>query len=348
VSARGAAVGGGIARGARRARLRRAHRVELALVVLVLGIAALSLSLGAYAIPPADVLRTLLGDGTGREEFVVLELRLPRLTLGVLVGAALGMSGEIFQSVLRNPLASPDIIGVTVGASVAAVLALLVLGLGGVAVSAAAFGGALIVAAAIYLLAWRDGVSGARFVLIGVAVAFMAHAVLGYLLTRADIRDAQTALVWMVGSLSGAGWDEIVVVAVSLAVLVPAALVLCVPLRALELGDDTARGLGVRAQGARLGLIAVAVALAAVGTAAAGPVAFVAFVAGPIARRLVGSGPALVPAALVGMAVVTGADLLALHLLPGGIQVPVGIVTGLIGAPYLLWLLATTGRGEAR
>ena len=222
MSARGAAVGGGIARGARRARLRRAHRVELALVVLVLGIAALSLSLGAYAIPPADVLRTLLGDGTGREEFVVLELRLPRLTLGVLVGAALGMSGEIFQSVLRNPLASPDIIGVTVGASVAAVLALLVLGLGGVAVSAAAFGGALIVAAAIYLLAWRDGVSGARFVLIGVAVAFMAYAVLGYLLTRADIRDAQTALVWMVGSLSGAGWDEIVVVAVSLAVLVPA------------------------------------------------------------------------------------------------------------------------------
>lgn len=342
-----AAIAIDVARRARTAGRRRAHRVELALGLLVLCVAALSLSLGAYAIPLQDVVRTLLGDGTAREEFVVLDLRLPRLALGVLVGAAFGMSGEIFQSVLRNPLASPDIIGMTAGASVAAVLALLVLGLTGIAVSAAAFGGALIVAVLIYLLAWRDGVSGPRFVLIGVAVAFMAHAVLGYLLTRADVRDAQSAMVWMVGSLNGAGWDEIGVVAGALAVLVPAALVLRAPLRALALGDDTARGLGVRAQGARLGLIAVAVALAAVGTAAAGPVAFVAFVAGPIAHRLVGGASALVAAALVGVLVVTGADLLALHLLPGGVQVPVGVVTGLIGAPYLLWLLATTGRGGA-
>lgn len=348
MTTRGAAIGVEVARRARRARMRRAHRVELALIAVALGVAALSLSLGAYSIPVGDVVRTLLGEGAPREEFVVLELRLPRLLLGALVGAALGMSGEIFQSVLRNPLASPDIIGVTAGASVAAVLALLVLGLGGVAVSAAAFGGALAVAGAIYMLAWRDGVSGSRFVLIGIAVAFMADAVLGYILTRADVRDAQTALVWMVGSLSGAGWDEISVVAVSLAVLVPAALALAGPLRALELGDDAARGLGVPAQAARLGLIATGVALAAVGTAAAGPVAFVAFVAGPIARRLAGGASALVTTALVGIVVVTGADLVAQHLQPGGTQVPVGVVTGVVGAPYLLWLLASSGREDAR
>jgi iron complex transport system permease protein len=331
----------------RRARRRREAVVTGGLAAALLGVAALSMTLGAFDISPADVVRVLLGGGEGIERFVVMDLRLPRLVTGVLVGVAFGVAGAVFQSVLGNPLASPDIIGINYGASVAAATALLVLGMSGAAVSLMAFGGALAVAAAIYGLAWRDGVTGYRFVLVGIAAAFMANAVLGYLLTRSDVRDAQSALVWMVGSLASADWTEIAVTAAALAALLPAAGALAASLRALQLGDDAATGLGVRAERARLGLIVVAVALAAVATAAAGPIAFVALVAGPIARRMVGTGGlALVPAALIGALVVTLADLIALHLLPGDVQAPVGVVTGAVGAPYLMWLLATDRGGR--
>ena len=331
----------------RRVRRRRRRAVIAALAALALVIAGLSLCVGAFGISPGDVVLVLLGHGAGIEEFIVLDLRLPRLVMGMVVGVAFGLAGALFQTILGNPLASPDIIGITWGASVAAVLGLLVLGVTGLAVSLLAFAGAIGVAGVIYALAWRDGVTGNRFVLIGIAVAFMANAVLGYLLTRSDVRDAQTALVWMVGSLGSSGWDEIAIAAGALVVLVPAAALLAASLRALQLGDDVATGLGVSAERARLGLIVTAVALAAVGTAAAGPIAFVAFVAAPIARRVVGTGGLeLVPAALVGIIVVTASDFIALHLLPGEVQVPVGVVTGAIGAPYLLWLLAVSDRPE--
>ena len=341
------AAGAAAVRVARLGRRRRRGVVAL-LGVLAVAVAALSLCVGAYAIPVPDVVRTLAGQGQGMEEFVVMRLRLPRLVMGVLVGVAFALSGALFQSILDNPLASPDIIGVTWGASLAAVVALLVLGLSGVVVSVSAFVGALLIAVAIYLLSWRGGVTGYRFVLIGIGVAFMANSAVGYMLTRTDVRDAQTAMVWLVGSVSGAGWDEIAVIAAALAVLVPLTAALASRLRALQLGDDAASGLGVSAERARLGLIVTAVALAAVGTAAAGPVAFVGFLSAPIARRLVGSGElALVPAALVGVVVVTASDFIALHLLPGDVQLPVGVVTGAIGAPYLLWLLASSGRAAA-
>jgi len=336
-------------RAGRRARRRRQAAVTAALAAALLAVAALTMTLGAFDISPPDVVRVLLGGGEGIERFVVMDLRLPRLTLGLLVGAAFGVAGAVFQTLLGNPLASPDIIGINWGASVAAVAGLLILGMSGAAVSLMAFGGALAVAAAVYLLAWRGGVAGDRFVLIGVAVGFMASALLGYLLTRSDVRDAQSAMVWMVGSLGSADWAQIAVAAVALAVLLPAAAALAGSLRALQLGDDAATGLGVRAERARLWLLVAAVGLAAVATAAAGPVAFVALVSAPIARRVVGTGSlALVPAALTGALVVTLADLVAQHLLPGGVQAPVGVVTGAVGAPYLLWLLAVSGRGERR
>lgn len=348
MSAGDAALAGAAVTAVRARERRRGRRVTGALAALVLALAALSLCVGAYAVPLPDVVLALSGRADGLEEFVVLDLRLPRLVLGALVGAAFALSGALFQSTLDNPLASPDIMGVTWGASVAAVTALIVLGLSGAAVSAAAFAGAMAVAGLVYLLAWRDGVTGYRFVLIGIGVGFMANAALGYLLTRSDVRDAQAALVWMVGSLNSAGWDEIAVVALALSVLVPATAALAARLRALQLGDDAATGLGVRAQGARLALIVTGVALVAVGTAAAGPVAFVAFVSAPIARRLLRTGGlALAPSALVGVAVVVAADFAGQHLLPGDVQVPVGVITGAIGAPYLLWLLATSERARA-
>ncbi|WP_166873771.1 iron chelate uptake ABC transporter family permease subunit [Salinibacterium sp. ZJ450] len=323
----------------------RAARIGLTLTALVVMVAAASLAVGAYTLSLPDLIATLAGQGEARDNFIIFGLRLPRLLLGALVGAAFAISGALFQTLLKNPLASPDIIGISGGASAAAAGSILILGLGGAAVPVAAFLGALVAATAIYLLAWRGGVTGYRFVLIGVGVAFMVQAVLGYLITRGDVRDVQQALVWMVGGIGGAAWADIAVLALALAVLLPALGLLAPRLRMLQLGDETAGGLGVRVESTRLALLLIAVALAAVATAFAGPVAFVAFVSAPIARRIVGAGSlALLPSALVGMLLVTAADFAAQHLLPGTLQVPVGIVTGVIGAPYLLWLLATANR----
>jgi iron complex transport system permease protein len=323
-----------------RRRLRgRTRLVTLVLVTLAVVLVAVSLSVGSYTLPIPDLLKTLIGQGTGSDNFIIFRLRMPRLVLGLLVGCSFGVAGALFQTLLRNPLASPDIIGVSQGASVAAAFS-------GAAVSLAAFVGALVIAAGIYLLAWRGGVTGFRFVLIGVGVAFMVQAVLSYLITRGDVREVQQALVWIVGGLGGATWTDIAVIAVALAVLLPLVGVFSARLRILQLGDDAAGGLGLRPERARLAILFLGVALVAAATAFVGPLAFVAFVSAPIARRMLGTGGlALIPSALVGSVLVVAADFVAQHLLPGGVQVPAGIVTGLVGAPYLLWLLATTNRG---
>ncbi|MHA6667559.1 FecCD family ABC transporter permease [Homoserinimonas sp. A447] len=324
----------------------RTRLITLVLAGIALVLVTVSLSVGAYTLPIPDLVQTLIGQGTGSDNFIIFRLRMPRLLIGVLVGCAFGIAGALFQTLLRNPLASPDIIGVSQGASVAAAFSILTLGFSGAAVSLAAFLGAIVVATGIYLLAWRGGVTGFRFVLIGVGVAFMVQAVLGYLITRGDVREVQQALVWMVGGLGSASWVDIAVIVAALVVLFPLVWVLSARLRILQLGDDAAGGLGLRPERSRLAILFVAVALVAVATAFVGPLAFVAFVAAPIARRMLGTGGlALVQSALVGAVLVVAADFVAQHLLPGDVQVPAGIVTGLVGAPYLLWLLATTNRG---
>jgi iron complex transport system permease protein len=323
----------------------RTLRVILSLSVVAVALALISIAVGAYTLSLPDLVATLFGGGTPSDRFIVLKLRLPRVLLAVLVSIGFGLAGALFQSLLRNALASPDIIGISGGASVAAVLSLLVFGATGLVVPLSALLGALVVAFTIYLLSWRSGMNGMRFVLIGVGIAFMAQAVLGYLITRGDVRDAQQALVWMVGGLGGSSWGDILIMAVSLAVLLPAVVVLAAKLRMLQLGDDLAAGLGVSVQRSRLALIVVAVALVAIATALVGPLAFVAFVSAPIARRLVGGGGlALVPSALVAIVLVLGSDFVAQHLIATGAQVPTGIVTGIVGAPYLLWLISTTNR----
>lgn len=324
---------------------RRTRLVVAVLAAALLVLGWVSLTLGETT--TAEVARTLLGSGDGGSDFVLLRLRLPRLVLAVLVGVAFALAGALFQTVLRNPLASPDILGVSGGASLSAAAAILLGGLSGAAVSLSAFGGALAVAVAIYVLAWREGVSGYRFVLIGVGLAFLINAGLGYLITRSGLNEVREALVWMVGSIGTPEWGDVAVLGVALGVLLPVVALLAARVRILQLGDDTAGGLGVRVETTRLASLAVAVALAAVATAFAGPVAFVAFVSAPIARRLLPTaGLALLPAALVGAVLVLGGDLVGQHVL--GLKVPVGVVTGVIGAPYLLWLLATAnheGRG---
>ena len=328
----------------RRTRRRRTLTVSALLAAAVLALAWLSLTWGGHTAELLDYAAGLFGGGSGEGGFTIGRLRLPRVVLAVLVGAALGIAGGIFQTVLGNPLASPDILGVSGGASAAAAFAILSLGLSGTGVGVAAFLGATAVAAAIYLLAWREGVTGYRFVLIGVAMAFLVNGAIGYLLTRSQVEDVRSALVWMVGSIGTPGWGDVTVLALAVLALLPLVAVVVRRLRALELGDEAAGGLGVRVEPSRLLALGVAVALAAVATAFAGPVAFVAFVSAPIARRLLPTGGTVLgPAALVGAVVVLAAELVAQHLVPT-LEVPVGIVTGAVGATYLLWLLATADR----
>jgi iron complex transport system permease protein len=323
-----------------------------AAVVLVLAM-AVNIGRGEFPISIPEVLAVLVGGGDAGQQFIVLELRLPRSLTGVLVGGALAVSGAIMQSIARNPLASPDIIGITWGASAAAVT-LIVLGGSGLVGSLAAVGlpiaalvGGLVTAALIYGLAWRRGIQGFRLVLVGIGINAMLAALVNWLLIIAQVYEAARAQVWLNGSLNARGWEHVVPVGIALLVLVPAALVLSFVMGALQYGDDTARGLGVRVDVSRSLLLLVAVGLAAVATAGAGPIAFVALVAPQIAQRLVGSSrPPIGASMLIGAALTLISDIIARTAF-GAVELPVGVVTAVLGAPYLLYLLIRQGR-EAR
>jgi iron complex transport system permease protein len=328
--------------------------LAVGVLILVLGV-AVNIGRGEYPISITEVLAVLVGGGDSGQQFIILELRLPRSLTGVLVGGALAVAGAITQSIARNPLASPDMIGLTAGASAAAVFVIVLGGgfgvVGGYLASAglpaAALVGGLLTAAAIYGLAWRRGVHGFRLVLVGIGLQAMLLAVVHWLLVVAEVFEAARAYVWLNGSLNARGWEHVVPVAIALAVLLPAAFLLAHVLGALQYGDDTARGLGVPVDRARTLLLLVAVGLASVATACAGPIAFVALVSPQIAQRLVGGArPPVGMSLVVGAALTVVADLIARTAF-GGTELPVGIVTAVLGAPYLLYLLARYGR-EAR
>lgn len=334
---------------ARHRLLTRCQRVTLGLALLLAAIFALAMVLGDYPVPVPEILRALFSPLTGHADpgvdFIILTVRLPRAVAAVLTGAAFGLAGVIFQTVLRNPLASPDIIGISHGASAAAVICVIALKWSAFAVAGGAFAGALATAFAIYGLGWRGGGSPYRMVLIGIGMAAMLGAVISFLFTRARVEDVQRALVWIVGSLNAVGFAQILPLAVALLVLLPALALIHRALAGLQLGDDAARSIGIRADRTRLAAMVIAVALAAVATAVSGPVGFVAFLAGPIARRLLGpAAGALVPSLLTGALVMLGADIVAQHCV-GASQLPVGVVTGAFGAAFLLYLLATANRG---
>lgn len=327
---------------------RRSAAVTAGLAVAVTVVLLGALAVGDFRIGIPDLLARLTGQSVGaqqpRIDYVLFDLRLPRAVTGLLVGVAFGLAGSVFQRLLRNPLASPDVLGISAGASAAAVLAIVAFGASGFAVSAGAFTGAVAASALIYALAWQRGISGYRLVLIGIGVNAALLAAVSFLMTRADMTDAQQALLWRTGSLYDSSWGEVTALSSCLLVLVPAALLLARALPTLQLGDDSARGLGLPVERSRLALLLVATGLIGVGTAAAGPVAFVAFLSGPIASRMLGGArPGVVPAALVGALVTLCSDFAAQHLF-GDHQFPVGVVTGAVGAPYLLWLLAKSNR----
>lgn len=326
----------------------RAHArsvvVTLVLLAAAFAMFAWSLALGDFPIPIGDVLATLAGGGSDDSHLIVGSLRLPRAAAGVLVGAGFGLSGAIFQRVVRNPLASPDIIGVTAGAAASAVFMIVVVGATSMQITLGALAGATIASLGMYLLAYRRGVSGYRLVLVGIGITAVLTSVTQYLLTRAEIFEAQRAVVWLTGSLNGRGWEHVRPMALALVVLVPVALGLARHLRVLELGDETARGLGARVEALRAALLLTGVALAAVGTAAAGPIGFVALVSPQIARRLVGERSlALMPATACGALVVITADLVGRRVF-APTELPVGVITAVVGAPYLLYLLARANK----
>lgn len=329
----------------RRTRARRAI-VLVILIVLAVGLALTALAVNDVVLPLSDVLAFLVGDGE-RTATRYLVFRYARVQTAVLVGAGLGAAGALFQSSLGNTLASPDVIGVTQGACVGAVLMMLTFKITDpTLVSAAALIGALAVSTLNLLLAWRGGMRGHRFILCGIGLSFVAASVLGYLLTRSNLRDVSGALVWLTGAVSEATDRQIVQLAGLLAVLLPTAAFFARRIAVLEMGDDTAAALGVAAGPTRIAALVVGAVLAASATAVAGALSFVALTAPPIARRLVGAGrPAILASAVVGALIVLASDFAAQRLFPGH-AVPAGVVTGLIGGPYLLWLLIGAGPGR--
>ncbi|HET9383077.1 MAG TPA: iron chelate uptake ABC transporter family permease subunit [Streptomyces sp.] len=322
----------------------RALTVVALLLAAALAAGVVLVGTGDFPIGPADVLGTLAGQGDAGQEFVVSELRLPRVLVGLLAGASLGLGGALFQAITRNPLGSPDVLGLGQGATAGALVTIVLFSGSAAEVTLGALVGGLVTGLAIYLLAWRQGVHGYRLVLLGIGVSAIVTAVNGYLLTKADLVDAARAVVWMTGSLSGRGWEQVGPLLALCALLVPLVLANARGLRMTEMGDDISYALGVRVERVRGLLMVAAVLLTASATAAAGPVAFVALTAPQLARRLTRSpGPNLLPAMCMGAALLVTADLAAQRVF-GADQMPVGVVTGVLGGLHLLWLLVTERR----
>lgn len=301
-----------------------------------------SISIGDFTIELPAVFRTIFGQGERVDEFVIMDLRMPRALVGLIVGAALGISGALTQSIARNPLASPDVLGITGGASATAVF--LVTATSGAAVTstiglpAAALTGGLLTGLLVYFLAWKKGVDGFRLILIGVSVNAVMQAITTWLLVLADIRDVARAQSWLVGSLDARSWTEVWTSLWLTIALVVIVLGVSFHLKPMHFGDDVAAGLGVRYSAVRAVLLLCAVLLAGVAVSAAGPVPFVALVAPQITMRLLRSPvPPLIASGLFGALLLIGSDLIARTVLPN--DLPVGIVTAIIGGPFLVYLL---------
>ncbi|AXE27675.1 hypothetical protein C0216_22215 [Streptomyces globosus] len=327
--------------------LRAEPRALLTGLLLAAAAAALSVVLigtGDFEIAPADVVQTLLGNGTPAQDFIVNDLRLPRVLVALLVGAALGMAGAVFQSVSRNPLGSPDLLGFGYGSAVGALLVIVLFKGGATAVAGGALAGGLVTGVLIYLLSYKRGVHGYRLVLVGIGASAMLIAGIQWLLTKAQFIEATRAMVWLTGSLAGRDWSQVWPLLGTCAVLFPLALSQGRALRIAEMGDDAAYALGVRVERMRMLLMLAAVLLTTAAAAAAGPISFVALAAPQLARRLTRSpGSNLVTGALMGSVLLLLSDWASQRAF-GADQLPVGVLTGLVGGAYLLWLLVTERR----
>ncbi|WP_238653978.1 FecCD family ABC transporter permease [Rothia uropygialis] len=327
-------------------RRRRAARPVVAVVALAVALMcaiAARVLLGTYTVTIPDFFSILSGKtipGAAGAKFIVLQDKLPHAILGTFAGLAFGSAGAIFQLLLRNPLASPDIIGVNSSASLGAIVAVSLFGAAGTGMAVGGLIGAVVCVVVIFSLSiGREGMVGNRFILIGLGISVLAVALANYLLSRVNIYKAADAAIWLTGSLGSANWQRISMLGVVLMIVLPLIAIFSKNLHSLEVGDELASGLGVPVTMTRWLYVALAVALVAFAVAMTGPITFVAFVSGPIARKCVGGRHSVTASAIIGATIVVLADFVAANLIPGG-RLPVGVVTGIVGAPILLWLVA--------
>ena len=330
-------------RSGRKSRRRRCIFVDTILAVMIVVLAAAMLLLGNTIYSPEEVVRVFMGERIPGAHFSIISLRFPRMLAAILAGLAFGSAGAVFQTMLRNPLASPDIIGISAGSSVAAVVCIIIFRLSGMAVSVVAVAFGMAVALLIYALSRGKESAGGRLILIGIGIGAFMNAVVSYVLLKAPQYDVPAAYRWLTGSLNAMRLGDVLPLAIIVVIVLPLVLMMAHKLKAVELGDAMATALGVRVEKIRLFLVLGAVALVAFATSTTGPIAFVAFLSGPIAARLVGAGmPYILPAALLGAALVLGADLVGQFAFDT--KFPVGVITGILGAPYLLFLLIRLNR----
>lgn len=327
----------------RKYQTRKRRLLICVLMLVVVAFFALTLMMGQSYTPPQDVLRVLLGENVAGASFTVGQLRLPRAVLSILAGLSFGIGGVAFQTMLRNPLASPDIIGISSGASAAAVFAIVVLSMSGPAVSILAVTSGLGVALLVYALAYKNGVAGTRLILVGIGMSAMLESFIAYILSSAPAWNLQEAMRWLTGSVNGARLDQLLPLLIALIVFGGLLLSRSRDLETLRLGDDTAAALGTKVAQTRIIIIVAAVGIISFATAIAGPISFVAFLSGPIASRTVkNNGSLLLPAALMGAILVLAGDYVGQFMLPG--RYPVGVITGALGAPYLIYLIIRVNR----
>lgn len=323
---------------------RRPVIVVAALMLAAAAVAVVSLGVGDYAVPIPDVVATIFGFGDSRSQLVVWGWRMPRVLLALALGAGLGAAGAIFQSLTRNPLGSPDIIGFDSGAYVGALLVMTTVGTGYLAVAGGALGGGLATALIVYLLAYRRGFQGFRLIIVGIAVSAMLASMSTWVILNTDLNIALAASAWGSGSLNAVGWDQATPAVAILVALWVAAVLASRGMHALEVGDDAAVAFGVRTGRVRLRLVALGVAFTATATAAAGPIAFVSLAAPQLARRLTRSaGVTLSGSAAMGALLLVVSDFIAQRIFAPS-QLPVGVITVALGGAYLIWLLISEAR----
>nr|WP_186324900.1 iron ABC transporter permease [Paenibacillus bovis] len=326
-----------------RKRKRRWIIISSLLMIVTVSLCFAILLLGNTLYPVDVVIRALIGDATGGVHFAVNTIRLPRMITGLFSGFAFGVAGYIFQTILRNPLANPNILGITSGSSVAAVFCITVLHSSNAGVSIAAIIGGLLTVIIMYLLSRKQAFSIGRLIIIGIGMQAMLNAGISYLILKSSQQDIAGALRWLSGSLNGSKMDEVLPLVLFVVILTPLMLLLGKQLSILELGDQMATSLGTTPDKIRMMLIVSSVFLIAIATATTGPIAFVSFLAGPIANRLVGgSAKNILPAGLVGAILVLFADLIGQFAFE--YRFPVGVITGILGAPYLIYLLIRINR----
>nr|WP_276531852.1 iron ABC transporter permease [Brevibacillus invocatus] len=315
--------------------------ITLIALILTVAVAILSLGMGEMKIPPLDVVKVLLGIGSEQHVLIVEQFRMPRIIIAILVGAALASAGAIMQGVIRNPLASPDILGVSGGASVGAVGFLLLFETASIHwLPPIAFLGAMLTTLLLYALAWRQGVTPLRLVMIGVGIKIAAGAIVTLLIMFSPFLLQNKALLWLTGSIYGVSWSDVQMILPWTMLLIATAAILARRVNIQQLGDEIATGVGSRLQLDRFMLLMICAALVGTAVSVGGDISFVALLAPHIAKQLIGPsfGGALPLSALIGSLIVLIADLIA-RMAFSPLDVPVGVFTSAVGAPFFIYLL---------